>query len=70
MLMIPTEILVGKIDVLSRQVSPASLLGDCRYYQRTLVDQSGMIRTHMGKYSRSVMVAVYGTPCAIPPRKQ
>jgi hypothetical protein len=27
-----------------------------------------MIRTKMRKYNSSVMVAVYGTPCAIPPR--
>jgi len=28
-----------------------------------------MIRTQMGKHKISVMVAVHGTPCAIPPRK-
>jgi hypothetical protein len=32
------------------------------------VGESGMIRTQMGKHSSSAMVAVYGTPCAIPPR--
>jgi hypothetical protein len=29
------------------------------------VGESGMIRTHMGKHNRSVMVAVHGAPCAI-----
>jgi hypothetical protein len=29
-----------------------------------------MVRNQMGKHNRSVMVAVYGTPCAIPSRKQ
>jgi hypothetical protein len=38
------------------------------YCHRTLVDGSGMIRTQIGKHSRSVMVAVYDTPRAIPPR--
>jgi hypothetical protein len=32
------------------------------------VGESGMIRSHMGKNNRSVMVAVCGTPCAIPSR--
>jgi hypothetical protein len=31
--------------------------------------ESGMIVTQVGKHNRSVMVAVYGTPCVIPPRK-
>jgi hypothetical protein len=35
-----------------------------------LVDESGIIISQMRKHNRSVMVAVYGTPCAIPPRKQ
>jgi hypothetical protein len=34
------------------------------------VDESAVIRTQMGKHNRIVMVAVYGTPCAIQPRKQ
>jgi hypothetical protein len=34
------------------------------------VDESGMIRTQMRKHNRSVMVAVYGMPCAIPSHKQ
>jgi hypothetical protein len=47
---------------ISRQVSPSSLLD--------LVDESGMTRTQMGKTNRSVMVAVYGTPCVIPTLKK
>jgi hypothetical protein len=34
------------------------------------VGESGIIITRMEKDGRSVMVAVYRTPCAIPPRKQ
>jgi hypothetical protein len=34
------------------------------------VDESRMIRTKIGKHNRSVIVAVYGTPCTILPRKQ
>jgi hypothetical protein len=53
---------------ISHQVSLALLPGvSAGYYQRALVDESGMIRTQE-KHNRSVMVAVYGTPCAIPPR--
>jgi hypothetical protein len=29
------------------------------------MDKSGMVRTQIGKQSKSLMVAVYGTPCAI-----
>jgi hypothetical protein len=35
---------------------------------RALQDESGIVRTQMGKHNRPDMVAVYGTPCAIPPR--
>jgi hypothetical protein len=35
---------------------------------RALEDESGMIITLMGMHNRSVMVAMLGTPCAIPPR--
>jgi hypothetical protein len=50
---------------------PASLQGVCfGICKTTLVDERGMIRTQMGKHCRSIIVAVYGTPCAIPPRKQ
>jgi hypothetical protein len=53
---------------ISRQVSPHLLLGvSAGYFQRTLVGESRMIRTWMGKHNRSVMVAMYGTHCAIPP---
>jgi hypothetical protein len=38
--------------------------GKCK---RALVDESGMIRTQMGTHNRSAIVAVLGTPCAIPP---
>jgi hypothetical protein len=50
-----------------RQVSAASLLdvsaGNC---QTALVDESGMIRPHTETHNRSQMVAMHGTPCAIP----
>jgi hypothetical protein len=53
---------------ISRQVSPTSQLGisagNCR---RALVDESGVIRTQMRTHNRSYMVAVHGTPRAIPP---
>jgi hypothetical protein len=50
---------------------PALLLGvSAGYCQRDMVDESRIIRTQMGKDNRSVMVAVYGTPLAIPPLKQ
>jgi hypothetical protein len=65
------EILVSKIQDISHEVFLALLLGffagSC---QKALEDESGLIRFHMGKHYRSVMVAVYGTPCAIPPSKQ
>jgi hypothetical protein len=65
------EILVAKFTDISRQVSPASLLGVSTVYrQRVLVGVSEMIRTQIGKHNRPVMVAVYGTPCAIPPPKR
>jgi hypothetical protein len=72
-LKIPTsmkEILVGKMHI-SCQVYPTSLLGvSTCYCQRALLDESVMIRTQIGKHNISVIVAVYGTPCAIPRRKQ
>jgi hypothetical protein len=40
------------------------------YCQTAVVGESGIIRTQMGKHNRSVMVAVFGTPREIPPRKQ
>jgi hypothetical protein len=46
---------------------PVSILGssagNCHI---ALVDESGMIRTQMGTHNRSQIVAVLGTPCAIP----
>jgi hypothetical protein len=64
------EILVGKFTDISCQVSPASLPGiSASYYQRSLISESGTIRAQMGMHSRSVIVAMYGTPCAIPPCK-
>jgi hypothetical protein len=52
----------------SRQVSPTSLLGvSAGNYQRVLMDELEIIRTYMGTQSRSEMVAMHGTPCAIPP---
>jgi hypothetical protein len=51
-------------------VSPALLIGEYDVYcQKALVGESGMIKTQMWKHNRSVIVAVYGTPCAIPSRK-
>jgi hypothetical protein len=38
-----------------------------QYYQRPLVDESGMIRMQMGIHSISGMVAVHRMPCVIPP---
>jgi hypothetical protein len=53
------------------QVNAASLLGvSTGYSQRALVHESGKIRTQMVKHNSSVMVAVYGSPCAIPQHKQ
>jgi hypothetical protein len=48
----------------------ASLLGVTASYckRAALVDESGMIRTPMGKHNRSVMVAVHATPWIILPR--
>jgi hypothetical protein len=44
-----------------RHVSPTSLLSvSAGYFQKAVVDELGMIRTQMGKHSRSVIVAVNG----------
>jgi hypothetical protein len=52
---------------ISRHVSPVSLLEvSTEYFQRALVDELGMIRTHMGTHKRSETVAVLGTPFEIP----
>jgi hypothetical protein len=56
-----------KLKAIFRQVTPASLLSiSADIFQRALVDESGMIRTQMGKSNRSEMVAVLGTHCAMP----
>jgi hypothetical protein len=48
-------------------LSASLLAASAGYCQRPPVDDSVMIRTHMETHNRSVIVAVYGTPCAIPP---
>jgi hypothetical protein len=59
----------AKLSAISRQVFPDSILGvSTGYCQRTLMDESGIIRTQMGTGNRLEMVAVSGTPCAIPHR--
>jgi hypothetical protein len=63
-------LLVGKVHGHFSPSSPASLLDvSAGYCQKALIGESGMIRAQMGKHNRSVMVAVYGTPCATRPRK-
>jgi hypothetical protein len=53
------------------KILSASLLGvSAGYCQTAVVGESGIIITEMKNQNRSVMVAVYGTPCAIPTRKQ
>jgi hypothetical protein len=65
------EILVGKIHRYFLSSSPVSpLVISAGYYHRGLMSETGMIRTQVGTHNRSVMVAVYGTPCAIPPCEQ
>jgi hypothetical protein len=57
------DISSAKSTANSRQVSPALLVGvSVVYCQRALVDESGMMRTHMGTHNVSEMVAVLGTP--------
>jgi hypothetical protein len=44
---------VGNIHGLFREVFPASLLGvPAAYCQRTVLSESGMIKTQIGEYSR------------------
>jgi hypothetical protein len=59
----------AKFMAISHQVSLASLpdVSAC-YCRRYLMDELGMIRTQMGTHNKSEIVAVLGTPCAIPPR--
>jgi hypothetical protein len=64
-----TDASSAKFTAIYRQVSPASLPNVfASYCQRALVDESGMIGTQARMHNRSAMVAVHGTPCAIPPR--
>jgi hypothetical protein len=52
----------------SHQVSPSSLLGvSAGNFQRDLVDEPEIIRTHLATHNKSEMVAVHVTPCAILP---
>jgi hypothetical protein len=56
------KIHIGKTHGRFSQSFSCFILGvSAGYYQRDLVGESGMIRTQMARYSRSVMVAVYGT---------
>jgi hypothetical protein len=49
----------AKIHSICHQVSPASIPGmSAGCCQNALVDESGMIRTQMGKHNRSLMMAV------------
>jgi hypothetical protein len=60
------DILVSKFQGHFSQVSPALLLGvAAAYCQKSLVDKSEKITTYMWTHDRSVMIAMYGTPCAI-----
>jgi hypothetical protein len=50
---------------------PASLLDvSAAYWQRGLVDESGMIRTQVGTQNITKSGVVLGKPCAIPPRER
>jgi hypothetical protein len=56
-----------KIDGQFSRSSPALLLFFLLVIERDLVDELRTIRTQMGTHNRSDVVAVHGTPCAIPP---
>jgi hypothetical protein len=58
----------AKFTAISRQVSPSLLGVSAGYCQRALVNEPGKIRTQVGRHDKSEIVAVCGTPCAIPPR--
>jgi hypothetical protein len=58
------------MDIYLRVSSPSLLGVSAGYCQRAVVGESGMIRTQMGKHNRLIMVAVYGTPSAIPPCRE
>jgi hypothetical protein len=56
---------------ISLQVHDTLLLRVCvGYSQRALVGESEIIKTQRGKDNRSLIVSLYGTPCAIPSPKQ
>jgi hypothetical protein len=58
----------AKFRAISRQIYFPSLpVVSAGYCQRTLVDESGTTRTQMGTQNTLQMVAVHGTPCAVPP---
>jgi hypothetical protein len=64
------EILVGKISrkYLAKFFPDLSLGVSAGYCQRSLVAESVIIiRPQVGRHNRSVMVVMYGAPCAIPP---
>jgi hypothetical protein len=64
------DITVGKIQGHVSLSFPALLLGvSPSYCHRGMVGELEMIRTQTGKHNRTVMVVVYSTHCAIPPRK-
>jgi hypothetical protein len=68
------EILLGtcrqNLQTFLAKFLPASLLGvPAGYCHRAPVGESEMIITQIGKHNRSVMVVVYGTPCAVLPQK-
>jgi hypothetical protein len=56
----------AKFTAISRHVSSTSLPDVFAGYQRAVVNESGMIITHIGRQNRSEMVDMHGTPCAIP----
>jgi hypothetical protein len=60
------KILVGKIHrTFSPRFSCFQLRVSAGYCQTAMVSESGMFKTQTGKYNRSAVVAVWGTPCAI-----
>jgi hypothetical protein len=63
------DILSAKFIVITRLVSPDSLLGvSSGICQTDLVDESGTIRTQLVTCNRQKMVAMDGTLYTIPPR--
>jgi hypothetical protein len=63
------DTLSAKFAAISRQVFPALLPRvSAGYCQRLQADESGVIITQMWNHNTSVMVAMLGTPCALPLR--